>query len=116
MVGAVIQNYNVLFKDPSIQLRQKDFVIVCILDDFTAMTNEFKEFATAKKFYDEDRLDGFMKEVRGNRKQLKTMDELFDKDAEVVPCNVLHLFQCCSWDFGLSNLNGRRINFMFGVK
>ena len=44
------------------------------------------------------------------------MDELVDISADFVPDNILHLFQCCTWDFGLSNLNGRRINFMFGIK
>ena len=52
-------------------------------------------------------------------KDLKLM--LMDNNVkeEDIPNNVLHLFQICTWDFGIrdhSGLNGRRINFMFCVK
>ena len=34
------------------------------------------------------------------------------------PTNLLHCFQCTTWDFGLKDdiLKGRRINFMFCIK
>lgn len=60
-----------------------------------------------------------MKEVDGKWK-MKTMDELMDKNLprDSLPKNCLHLFQVCTWDFGLKEekLKGRRINFMFCLK
>jgi len=51
---------------------------------------------------------------------MKTMYELMDDSvpSDAVPKNCLHLFQVCSWDFGLSKdeLCGRRINFIFALK
>jgi hypothetical protein len=51
---------------------------------------------------------------------MKTMYELMDPSvpSDAVPKNCLHLFQTCSWDFGLSKdeLCGRRINFIFALK
>jgi len=37
---------------------------------------------------------------------------------EDVPKNCLHLFQVCTWNFGLARnyLSGRRINFVFALK
>jgi len=58
-----------------------------------------------------------MKEDRLGNWTMKTMEELMDKKAKV-PKNALHLFQTCTWDFGLGDesLSGRRINFIFAVK
>ena len=50
--------------------------------------------------------------------KMKTMDELMDKSVKKVPKNILHLFQVCTWDFGLDDesLKGRRINFILAIK
>lgn len=44
-----------------------------------------------------------MKEEREGVWTMKTMQELMDKrvKAENIPKNILHLFQVCTWDFGL---------------
>ena len=51
---------------------------------------------------------------------MKTMAELMDKEVKEKnrPKNCLHLFQVCTWDFGLDRdyLSGRRINFVFALK
>ena len=52
--------------------------------------------------------------------RMKTMRELMSKKVkdEDLPKNCLHLFQVCTWDFGLDRdeLRGRRINFVFSLK
>jgi len=30
----VIQNYNAMYMDPAIKMRQKDFVVVCVVDGY----------------------------------------------------------------------------------
>jgi hypothetical protein len=59
-----------------------------------------------------------MEQDRDGKWQMKTMDQLMDKKVKDVPKNILHLFQVCSWDFGLDDetLKGRRINFIFAIK
>jgi len=46
------------------------------------------------------------------------MRDIMDKDAKKVPTNIIHMFQICTWDFGLKEdvLKGRRINFVFAIK
>ena len=48
------------------------------------------------------------------------MPEVMDKKVKGknIPKNCLHLFQVCTWDFGLKDdhLGGRRINFVFALK
>ena len=48
------------------------------------------------------------------------MRDLMDPSVpdDQVPKNCLHLFQVCTWDFGLERdyLGGRRINFIFALK
>ena len=51
--------------------------------------------------------------------KMKTMQELMKGVPEdQVQKNCLHLFQACTWDFGLEkeSLHGRRINFIFALK
>ena len=51
--------------------------------------------------------------------KMKTMQELMKGVPEdQVQTNCLHLFQACTWDFGLEkeSLHGRRINFIFALK
>lgn len=59
-----------------------------------------------------------MEQDREGKWQMKTMDHLMDKKVKDVPKNILHLFQVCTWDFGLDDetLKGRRINFIFAIK
>jgi chitin synthase len=56
----------------------------------------------------------------GGKWKMKTMQQLMDPSvAEAdLPKNCLHLFQACTWDFGLEEkaLEGRRINFIFAIK
>lgn len=59
-----------------------------------------------------------MYEDRDGTWKMKTMEDLMDKSVKKVPKNILHLFQVCTWDFGLDDetLKGRRINFIFAIK
>lgn len=60
-----------------------------------------------------------MKENKDGKWIMKTMNELMPTvDEKEVPKNALHLFQVCTWDFGLDedSLKGRRINFIFAIK
>ena len=59
-----------------------------------------------------------MKEDRDGTWKMKTMSELMDKNVKTIPKNCIHLFQVCTWDFGLDcpELSGRRINFIFALK
>ena len=56
----------------------------------------------------------------GGKWKMKTMPQLMDDSVPEadVPKNCLHLFQVCTWDFGLDEkaLEGRRINFIFAIK
>lgn len=119
----VLQNYNAMYKDPTLKMRQQDLIVVCVCDGFDRITDSFKKFATDSKFFDENLLreKGFMVEDRDGKWRMKTMEELMDKkvSSEDIPKNALHLFQVCTWDFGLKDadkLNGRRINFVFALK
>jgi len=46
------------------------------------------------------------------------IEKTVDKKAKLVPKNLLHMFQVCTWDFGVEgdDLKGRRINFIFAIK
>ena len=48
------------------------------------------------------------------------MRDLMDKGVkdDDVPLNIIHMFQLCTWDFGIEEdiLKGRRINFIFAIK
>ena len=59
-----------------------------------------------------------MKEARGGEWKMKEMNDIMDKSVKNLPKNILHLFQVCTWDFGLKadHLKGRRINFIFALK
>jgi hypothetical protein len=59
-----------------------------------------------------------MYEDRDGVWKMKTMEDLMDKSVKKIPKNILHLFQVCTWDFGLDDetLKGRRINFIFAIK
>ena len=61
-----------------------------------------------------------MGDERVGKWKMKTMKDLVDAGMpeDKIPKNCLHLFQVCTWDFGLDRdyLSGRRINFVFAVK
>ena len=88
--------------------------MVCVCDGFDKIPESFKKYATKNQFLDIEILKekGYMFEDRDGTWKMKTMDELMDKGVKKVPKNILHLFQVCTWDFGLDDeaLKGRRIN------
>lgn len=49
---------------------------------------------------------------------MKDMRDVMLPGTKKVPLNMVHMFQVCSWDFGLKDdiLKGRRINFIFAIK
>ena len=118
----VIQNYNAMFMDPDLKLRQQEFVVVLVCDGYDNVTDSFKKFAKSHGFFDEQILrdKGFMYPNNKGKWTMKTMRQLMKPDVkdEDVPKNCLHLFQVCTWNFGLTRnyLNGRRINFVFALK
>ena len=118
-IAGVLQNYNAMYLDPTIKMRQQDLVVVLVCDGFDKIPQSFKKYAKKHQFFDEDilRQKGFMYEDRDGWK-MKEMKDLVDRSVEVVPKNILHLFQVCTWDFELENegLKGRRINFIFALK
>jgi hypothetical protein len=48
----VIQNYNAMYMDKSVGMRQEDLVVVLVCDGYEKITEKFKEFATKYKFFD----------------------------------------------------------------
>lgn len=92
----VLQNYNAMYKDPQLKMRQQDLVVVCVCDGYERIPQSFKDFAKQCKFFDEDLLKkkGFMIEERENQWRMKTMQELMDKKVkeDEIPKNILHLF------------------------
>ena len=48
----VIQNYNAMYMDKSVGMRQEDLVVVLVCDGYEKLTEKFKEFATKYKFFD----------------------------------------------------------------
>ena len=101
-------------------MRQKDMIVVCVCDGFERIPESFKKYATENKFLDIEQLitKGFMEQDQSGNWKMKTMEDLMDKGVKNIPKNCLHMFQICSWEFGLERdtLKGRRINFVFAVK
>lgn len=62
----VIQNYNVMYSDKKIAMRQQDIVVVCVCDGFDKIPQSFKDYATKHKFLNVDYLqdNGYMKKDR----------------------------------------------------
>jgi len=61
-LSGVLQNYNVMFMNEGMMLRQEDIVIVCVCDGFDKIPESFKKYATSCGFFDEQILrdKGFM--------------------------------------------------------
>jgi hypothetical protein len=101
-------------------MRKPDMIVVCVCDGFDKIPESFRKYATKKQFLDVDILlqKGFMTQDRDGELKMKTMEEIVGKNVKKVPKNIVHLFQVCSWDFGVDDetLQGRRINFIFALK
>lgn len=93
-------------------------VLVC--DGYDKIPESFKKFATEKNLIDLEELKtkGYMEEDRDGVWQMKTMPDVMENKVKKIPKNCLHMFQVCTWDFGLESetLKGRRINFIFALK
>ena len=44
-LSGVIQNYNAMFMDPDLKLRQQEMVVVLVCDGYDNVTDSFKKFA-----------------------------------------------------------------------
>ena len=45
-MSGVLQNYNAMYLDPAVKLRQEDMVVVCVCDGYDRITEKFKAYAT----------------------------------------------------------------------
>jgi Chitin synthase len=45
-ISGVLQNYNAMYKDPSLKLRQNDLIVVCVADGYEKIPKSFIEYAT----------------------------------------------------------------------
>ena len=45
-ISGVLQNYNAMYKDPSLRLRQNDLIVVCVADGFEKIPKSFIDYAT----------------------------------------------------------------------
>ena len=81
-----------------------DFHYVCEKNFFLLFYEN--PFSPVNQFFNIDVLKekGFMIEERSGEWRMKTMQELMDKNVKEadIPKNLLHLFQVCTWDFGLN--------------
>lgn len=41
----VLQNYNAMYKDPEIKMRQQDFLVVLVCDGYERIPDSFKKYA-----------------------------------------------------------------------
>jgi len=117
-----LHNYNCLKIDPKTNFTKDDFLVVVVVDGYENLKEPFKKVAREKGFLDEEVLfqKGFMNTDRDGNYKMKQMRDVMAEgmDPDLVPNNLLHCFQCTTWDFGIGNkiLQGRRINFMFCIK
>src|SRR5438105_9841272 len=93
-IRGVISNYNELRADPKLKYKKEDMLVFLICDGYENITPEFKAFAKAKGFFDEEVLKskGFMTEGRGGNLKMKDMRDLMDKGTEKIPLNIIHMF------------------------
>ena len=71
----LLQNYNVMYMDEDLNLRQQDMVVVCVCDGFDKIPQSFRKYATRLGFLDEELLKqkDFMKQDRDGKWTMKTM-------------------------------------------
>lgn len=93
-IRGVISNYNELRADPDMKYKKEDMLVFLICDGYDRITQQFKEFAAQKGFFDEQLLidKGFMAQDRGGKWKMKDMRDLMDKRVEKVPLNIIHMF------------------------
>jgi hypothetical protein len=93
-ISGVLQNYNSMYLDPEIKMRQEDMVVVLICDGYDNIPESFKEYAREHHFLDEDILleKGFMELDRDGKLKMKQMSEIVEDHVKDVPKNVLHMF------------------------
>ena len=48
----ILQNYNAMYLDPEIKMRQKDMIVVCVCDGFDKIPESFRKYATKNQFLD----------------------------------------------------------------
>lgn len=90
----VMQNYNAMYMDDNIKMRQEDLIVVLVSDGYEKIPEDFKEYAREHKFLDEQilREKGFMEEGRDGNLEMVPLEKLVDKRVKTVPKNVLHMF------------------------
>ena len=92
----ILQNYNAMYSDEDLNLRQHDMIVVCVCDGFEKIPESFKKYAEKYKFLDEQLLrdKGYMEKDRSGNWKMKTMQDLMNKDVPSadIPKNILHLF------------------------
>lgn len=118
-LNGVIYNYNELRNDASLDFKKEDFVVFLICDGYDRIPESFKKYATEKNFFSLETLQRhFMDQDRDKRWKMKDMRDIMDPGAPKIPTNIVHMFQVCTWDFGLNEdmLKGRRVNFIFAIK
>jgi hypothetical protein len=117
----VISNYNELRNDPDLKFKKNDLIVFLISDGFNGIPESFRKYAIDKQFLDVEQLQhlGFMSDKNRDKKlQMLDMRDIMDPGVKNIPTNIVHMFQLCTWDFGLNDdmLKGRRINFIFAIK
>lgn len=116
----VIYNYNEMRNDTNLDFKKDDMVVFLICDGYERITESFKKYAKEKGFFDAETLQDrqFLEQDRDKKWKMKDMRDLMDQGIKEHPTNIVHMFQVCTWDFGLDQdvLKGRRINFVFAIK
>jgi chitin synthase len=117
-LAGVMDNYVELCNDPTVDFVRDD-LICCLVSDGFSITEDFKKFATAKSFFNEEELRRTaMNEVKPGKFEMKNIDDVYQGDEDKKPNNLLHCFSVRTWDFGLKDPCPKefRMNFMFGIK
>ena len=115
----LMDNYNELRDDTSLNFKSEDMVVFLICDGFDRITDDFKQFAKDKGLFNWDFIKeaGYMKENRQGNWVMKDMLDIIEKPNKMAT-NLVHLGMVSTWDFGHKedHLKRRRINFIFGIK
>lgn len=52
-LSGVLQNYNAMYMDDDLELRQQEFVVCLVCDGFDNIPQSFKDYAKKHKLFDE---------------------------------------------------------------
>jgi len=65
-LSGIIQNYNAMYMDKSLNVRQKDLIVTLVCDGFDRVSQSFKDFAKKHQLFDERILQekGYMEKDR----------------------------------------------------